>query len=101
MPLAAEIDTTPQRVGLQVNGPGGGQWEIAVDHDRAVAQVPGLSDDRQPLIYLNSHTFTRLGRNEISVNDSLRQGQISFEGNDLRQRDLVGLLDQLVRTGSN
>lgn len=84
------------RVGLQVNGPGGGQWEIFLDQDRPVGFRHGLSADCHELIYLNSNTFDRLTERRVSVQDCLHQGQITVEGKDPRQKKFLQLLEQIV-----
>ena len=87
--------TLEDSIGLQVNGSGGGQWEIFVEHNRPVAFRQGLSPRCRQLIYLNADTFSRLGEGQVSVRDCLCRGQVTVEGKDLRQQDLIGVLDQL------
>ena len=84
-----------ETIGLQINGLGGGQWEIFVEQERPVAFRHGLSAGCRDLIYLNTDTFDRLRERRVSVNDCLRQGQITVEAKDPRQKKMVRLLDQL------
>ena len=88
-------------VGLQVNGPGGGQWEILLDEGRPIAARPGLSPRCRNTLYLNSNTFARLGRNELTVPESLQTAQTLIEGCEPKQGNLVGVLEQLVTPGIN
>ncbi len=82
-------------VGLQVNGPGGGQWEIFLEHNRPVSYRQGLSPRCHQLIYLNVKTFNQLGKRQATAHDCLHRGQVTAEGNNLQQQHLVGLLDEL------
>ena len=47
-------------LGLQVNGTGGGQWQLTVRGGRLLGVEPGLPPNGEPTCYLNSKSFRRL-----------------------------------------
>lgn len=91
--------TTPantQRVGLQVNGPGGGQWELLVEGGRALAARPGITSPCTAQFYLNTNTFARLQRREITLDQSLHTAQTLIQGEKEHQKELAEVLEQIV-----
>ncbi len=81
------------RIGLQVNGPGGGQWTLAAEEGRPVAAESGLADDPDGLVYLNSPTFHRCAVGELSLPDAHQRGQLVIEGNGRSANEVLGLLE--------
>ena len=49
-----------QTIGLDVTGPGGGQWTIECEGDQIVAWEPGLPDDGQEIVLMNVNEFVGL-----------------------------------------
>lgn len=85
------VEATRLRVGLQVNGPGGGQWTLAVAQNGApVAFEPGCDD--VPLLYLNSWTFQQCVRRELTVEDAAAQGFLVLETRDTSRETLLDIL---------
>ncbi|TWT34287.1 SDR family oxidoreductase [Blastopirellula retiformator] len=77
-----EGDSADRRyVSLQICGSGGGQWHMIVDHGRVVGVGAGLQDGDSPTCYLNSDTFTRLTRGELSWESALQSGRLVTTGN--------------------
>ena len=90
-----------QPIGLQVNGPGGGQWELMLDSElRPVSARPGLSTRSEHYFYLNTDTFSRLLRNEISVGESLRTSQALIQGNTPPPAQLASVLRHVTRSSA-
>ncbi len=83
-------------IGFQVNGPGGGQWTLAVEGGRPVSAEFGLSTDRHALIYLNSTTYERMVRGELSVDQARDRGQVVIEADDVPRTDVLGVLGRLA-----
>jgi hypothetical protein len=69
------------RVGLEVNGPGGGQWTLAVEEGRPVAAECGISDSQQASIYVSSRTWGQLSRGEATLEQAVERGELTVEGN--------------------
>ncbi len=90
-----------QQVGLQINGPGGGQWTLVVDGGRVVERQWGLTGERQALMYLNSNTFQRCVRGELTVEQARERGLLNLEG-PLQQNstDLLNLLQAVTCNGT-
>lgn len=65
--------------GMQVNGPGGGQWTLVVENGRPLRAQHGLSGRWAALLNLNSRTFERLSRSELSVEQAHQRGQLAVE----------------------
>jgi nucleoside-diphosphate-sugar epimerase len=84
------------RLGLQVNGSGGGQWELTLKDGEIVRIRPGLSRKCVATYYLNSDTFRALWTRESSVEKALRAGRLLIEGNTLPPAELSRVLDRLV-----
>ena len=82
-----------QLIGVQVNGPGGGQWTLVVDGGQPVAAQFGLADDRHALMSMNSKTFQRFVRGELSVEQAHEHGQLTLEGSQLSSKG--GMLNML------
>lgn len=87
-------------VGLQVNGPGGGQWELQLDRGRVVQAEPGLTSQCTATCYLNSGTFRLLASSEQSVESALASGRVVIEGNGVPLPELRLAL-QNIATGQN
>lgn len=86
----------PLFVGLQVNGRGGGQWELAVQEGRLVAAAPGLSGRCTATYYLNSNTFGRLARRETTAEGAIVAGRVLIEGNGVPPRELARALTNIA-----
>ena len=101
--LLEAIERTPQTepIGLQVTGPGGGQWELYTKDGSAVAARPGISPTCTCQFHLNSRTFRRLRTHELSVSETLRTAETVIEGNSAAQPQMVGILEQIVESGAN
>lgn len=85
-------------LGLQVNGRGGGQWELALEDGRIHSAVPGVSSKCTATYYLNSATLQRMCRQETSAEAAVNTGRVVIEGNGVPYPELVQTLDKLART---
>lgn len=83
-------------LGLQVNGEGGGQWELVLRDGRIVAAEPGLSSRCTATYYLNANTFKRLKASETSVEEVLNTGRVVIEGNGVPMDQLARVLKRVA-----
>ncbi len=89
------------RLGLQVNGPGGGQWELMLDDGRLVAAKSGLSSKSTATFHLNSETFRDLALRRVAVGHAVKAGEVRIEGNGLEPVRLEAILQAAALNGSN
>jgi hypothetical protein len=87
-------------LGLQVNGSGGGQWELFMKDGRVVRARQGISKQCVAVYYLNTDTFRTLLAQESTVDKAIRAGRVLIEGNTLPPAELAGILDRLVHSAS-
>ncbi|MCA9116183.1 MAG: SDR family oxidoreductase [Planctomycetaceae bacterium] len=87
-------------VGLQVNGPGGGQWELRLNHGRVIEARPGLTSQCTATFYLNTGTFRGLSDSRQSVDEAMAVGRLVIEGNGVPMPELKQALCN-VATGRN
>jgi len=87
-------------VGLQVNGPGGGQWRLRLDGDRVTAADWGLPAAGTSGFYLSAATFRSLVGSEVSVGESINTGRLFIEGAGQPMNKLFDVLKQIVSTGN-
>lgn len=83
-------------VGLQVNGPGGGQWELFLENGKVVWLREGIGADCRAGLYLNSKTFQRLVQKRITVEQAIQVGQVLVEGREASAAQLAAILQALA-----
>ena len=83
----------------QVDGPGGGQWELLVRDGRVVAIDDGVSRRSTAVFHVHSATFRSLVHGEFSVSQAVQTGQVRIEGNGMDRRRLEAVL-QAATTAS-
>lgn len=83
-------------VSLQISGSGGGQWHMIVDHGRLVGVGAGLQNGDSPTCYLNSDTFTRLTRGELSWESALQSGRLVTTGHAASSEQLARCFHDLA-----
>ena len=84
-------------LGLQVNGQGGGPWELTLEAGRVVKAEPGISDHCTATYYLNATTFGRLAERETTVDEALATGRVLIEGNGLPLPELAQILQDVAQ----
>ena len=87
------------RLGLEVLGPGGGQWELMLEGNRAVAAREGVSPRCSATFRLNSGTYRRLAAQQLSVARAVETGHVAIEGNGMEPRQLAAVLQATVANG--
>jgi len=84
------------KVALQVNGPGGGQWTLAVDGRRAVAAELGLARDVGALVYLNSKTFEQCLAGRFSPDEAARRGLLAIDTRGPSPEEVLTVVSRLT-----
>ena len=84
---------------MQVDGPGGGQWELLVRDGRLVAVDDGVGPRSTAVFHVNSATFHSLVQGELSVSQAVLAGRVRIEGNGMDRRRLEAVL-QATATGA-
>jgi hypothetical protein len=87
-------------LGLQVNGPGGGQWQLFVQNGRVVTAEQGLASDSATTCYLNSKTFERLASSDYTAKQLIQSGHVAIEGKSIEIREVEKVLQDIV-TGAS
>src|SRR5208282_2204235 len=87
-----ESDPRNVHVGIQVDGPGGGQWELMVRDGRVVAIDDGVSRRSTAIFHVHSSTFRSLVHGELSVSRAVQTGQVWIEGNGMDRRRMEDVL---------
>jgi thioester reductase-like protein len=96
LPDAAAAEKSATCVGLQVNGPGGGQWKLLVDNGHAIAAEPGLPARSAVTFYLHSKTFENLVTRQATAEQLLRTARILIEGNGMPLPYLIEVLQSVA-----
>ncbi|EAQ79142.1 SDR family oxidoreductase [Blastopirellula marina] len=92
----AQESSDRRYVSLQICGSGGGQWHMIVDHGRLVGVGAGLQNGDSPTCYLNSDTFTRLTRGELSWETALQSGRLVTTGHAASSEQLARCFHDLA-----
>ncbi len=87
-------------LGIQVDGPGGGQWGLLVRDGRLVAIDDGVSSRSTAVFQLNSSTFCSLVQGELSVSQAVQAGKVRIEGNGMDRRRLEAVLQATATAAS-
>jgi len=87
-------------VGLQVNGPGGGQWQLHLEGDRVAGVDWGLPQSTAACYYLSAAAFRSLANCELTVEQSINAGRLLIDGAGEPLSRLIGVFKQVVSTGN-
>ena len=87
-------------LGLQVDGPGGGQWKLLLREGSAMAVQPGIGRQCTATFRLNAQTFRRLSDRRLSVRRAVEAGHVVIEGNGMERRRLESVLQAVVVAGA-
>ena len=91
-PEMADGDHRVAHLGVQVDGPGGGQWELAVRDGRLLAIDDGVSRRSTAVFHVHSATFRSLVHGELNVSQAVQSGRVRIEGNGMDRRRLEAIL---------
>ena len=87
-------------LGLQVNGPGGGQWKLLLADRRLAAAEHGINGHCTAVFHLSSKTFHRLATQQFTVAQAVQAGRVQIEGNGLARHELESILQATVGSES-
>uniref|UniRef100_A0A7C4QLC1 NAD-dependent epimerase/dehydratase family protein n=1 Tax=Schlesneria paludicola TaxID=360056 RepID=A0A7C4QLC1_9PLAN len=85
----------PQILGLDVRGPGGGQWRLLFDRGQILAAEPGLLAGTGALCRLDTGTLAEVVRGRQSWTEAFAEGTVQVLGNGADTAQYAALLDQL------
>lgn len=91
--------TKSPSVSLQVNGPGGGQWQLQLDGERLRVER-GLPAEVGAGYYMSATTFAALAGGKLSVDESINSGLLVVNTAGERIERLVDVLEQVVSSGA-
>lgn len=94
--IAHDPSEPDSRLSLQVNGSGGGQWNLGLRGSRITRIDAGLAPGESGVCYLSTHTLSRLARRETTVADSIGSGRLVLEAPAGQHRQLLSALEQVV-----
>ena len=66
-------------IGLEVSGPGGGQWSVIIDRDHVVGIERGASAEDQLQYYMSGKTFALLADGGVTVEQGIEGGRVVVE----------------------
>jgi thioester reductase-like protein len=92
-PTGAPQGRMPAYIGLQVDGAGGGQWELSLADGRLISIDSGITDRCTSTFHLNSQTFAALASDAMTATEALKQGSIRVRGQGLPLRDMTQVLE--------
>lgn len=84
------------RCNFQVNGRGGGQWQLWLHDDRLCRIERGLSHEEANKCYLTASTYSLLRNGKLSVEESIDAGRVVLEGDAQGRKMLAAALEKLV-----
>jgi hypothetical protein len=87
-------------VGLQVNGPGGGQWQLHLEGDRVAGVDWGLPQSPAACYYLSAAAFRSLASRELTVEQSINAGRLLVDGAGEPLSRLIGVFEQVISAGN-
>ncbi len=83
-------------VGLQLDGPGGGQWKLLVRNQQVVAAEKGIDERCAAVVQVSSDVLRRLLARELPVTRALNDRRIRITGDPSPSLRLADLLNALV-----
>lgn len=87
---------TKRELGLDVHGPGGGQWQLLVHDDQVVGLETGIHAERAAVCRLEVGEFADLVRGKQSWDAAFASGSAELIGNGRSIAEYAALLDQLL-----
>lgn len=85
-----------KQLSLQINGSGGGQWNLRFGENGIVGVGRGLGPPGVGVCYLTTQTLGRLVRGQMSVRDSICRGRLVLEAPNGEQAQMLAAFEQVV-----
>ena len=85
--------------GLDIHGPGGGQWKLILCDGRFLETEHGLGPQCSAVFRLDAPTFLALGARKLAAADAVQSGRVVIEGNGLETGQLAAVLQAAATNG--
>jgi hypothetical protein len=85
----------PSRLGLDIRGPGGGQWQLLIGDGQLLGAEQGLQPAGGAVARFDVDAFADLIRGRVSLSTALADGTAEILGNGQSHGEYAELLDQL------
>lgn len=85
-----------RQLGLDIRGPGGGQWQLIVSGRHVLGAETGVHAEANAVCRLNVETFADLIHGRRSLSDALKAGAAVIEGNGRSSAEYGNLLEQVL-----
>lgn len=95
--LTASPDPQP-RLGLQIKGPGGGQWHLLMRGGEVVAADVGIDATCSSTLELDVDTFASLARGHFTVDQAFSAGRVHVIGNSFPRQKFFRILQDLAES---
>ena len=95
-----EGDPRIAHLSIEVDGPGGGQWELLVRDGRVLAINEGVGRRSTAVFHVHSATFRSLVDGHIDIAQAVKAGKVQIEGNGMDRRRLEAVLQVTARAGA-
>ena len=89
-------DSRQRSLGLDIRGPGGGQYQLIVRDDQILGAECGVHPETHAVCRLDVRTFSDLIHGRKNLRDALRAGQAVMEGNGRSVTAYSELLEQVL-----
>ena len=97
--MPSHMVSPDDRLGLQVNGPGGGQWTLAIPNGHLSGLDLGLDDDTVARVYLNSRLFQQLVLGQLTAEQAMASGQLNAELGSFSNDRMAAALQAITTSG--
>jgi thioester reductase-like protein len=84
------------RIGLQIRGPGGGEWHLFVRNGAVVGADMGIVPHCKARLDLDVNTFASVARGEYSAADALSSGRLRVSGSGMPKPKLIQIFQDLA-----
>jgi nucleoside-diphosphate-sugar epimerase len=88
-------------LGLDVRGPGGGQWKLLLHNGRLTEAEDGLGPQCSAVFKLDTRTFHALGVRKLVASEAVKSGRVVIQGNGLELAQLTAILQATASHGSS
>ena len=91
-----ESDSALSRVGLQITGHGGGQWDLLLRNGSVVGADEGIDSDSSTTLGLEVETFASMARRQLTAEEAFAHGRVRVTGTGFSRQKLIGILQNLA-----
>lgn len=91
-----ELPDPQPRLGLQITGPGGGQWHLLTLAGRVVGADVGIDANCSATMELDVDTFASLAHGHFTADQAFSSGRLHITGNGLPKPKLLRILQDIA-----